>query len=58
MYTNSGHSTKSQGMENEAILQIWFDRMIVRYAHHKPFTVNYPDKCVNEFSPDNTDGLV
>jgi len=29
--------------------------MILRYAYHKPFMVNFPDKCVNEFSPDNTD---
>jgi len=24
-------------------------------AHHKPFMVNFPAMCMNEFSPDNTD---
>jgi hypothetical protein len=58
MYTNFGHSKKSQDMENERILQMGLDRMILRCAHHKPLMVNFPDKCVNEFRPDNTDGLV
>jgi hypothetical protein len=35
------------------------DKMLPRYAYHKPFTVKVPDKCgwQNRFSPDNKGGL-
>jgi hypothetical protein len=34
--------------------------MILRYAHHKPFNFQLPDRCdwQNWFSPDNKEGLV
>jgi hypothetical protein len=36
------------------------DKMLPRYAYHKPFMVKVPDKCEwqNRFSPDNKGGLV
>jgi hypothetical protein len=47
-------------MEHEPILQMGSDRMLPRYAYHKPFTVKFPDKCEwqNGFNPDNKAGLV
>jgi hypothetical protein len=46
-------------MEHEPILQMGTDRMILRHAHHKPFTVKFPDKCEwqNRFKPDIRKGL-
>ena len=34
--------------------------MIFRHAHHKPFTVKFPDKCewLINFKPDIREGLV
>jgi len=32
-------------MEHEPILQRGTDRMIPRYAYHKPFIVKFPEKC-------------
>jgi hypothetical protein len=32
-------------MEYETILQVGSNRMLPRYAYHKPFTVTFPDKC-------------
>jgi hypothetical protein len=43
--TNFGHTKKSRDMEHEPILQMGSDRMLPRYAYHKPFTVKFPDKC-------------
>jgi len=36
------------------------DRMILRYAYHKPFTVKFPAKCEWQIglNPDNNGGLV
>jgi hypothetical protein len=58
--TNFGHTKKSQDMEHEPILQMGCDRMLPRYAYHKPFTVKFPDKCEwqNGFKPDNKGGPV
>jgi hypothetical protein len=46
-------------MEHEPILQMRSDRILPRYAYHKPFTVKFPDKCdwQNRFNPDNKGGL-
>jgi hypothetical protein len=51
--TNFGHTKKSRDMEQKPILQIGSDRMLPRYACHKPFTVKFPDKCElqNGFKP-------
>ena len=43
--TNFGHSKKSQDMENKPNLQMGLERMILRYAFHRPLMVNFPDKC-------------
>jgi hypothetical protein len=58
--TNFGHTKKSQDMEHEPILQMGSDRVLLRYACHKPFTVKFPDKCEwqNGFNPGNKGGLV
>jgi hypothetical protein len=58
--TNSGHTKKSRDIERERILQMQSDKMLPRYAYHKPFTVKFPDKCEwwNGFNPDNKEGLV
>jgi hypothetical protein len=58
--TNFGHIKKSRDMEHEPILQKGSDRMVPRYAYHKPFTVKFPDKCEwqNGFNPNNKGGLV
>jgi len=47
-------------MENKPILHMWSDRMLLRYAYHKPFTVKFPEKCIwqNGFNRDNKQGLV
>jgi hypothetical protein len=39
-------------MEHKPILKMT-DRMILRYAYYKPFTVKFPDKCEwqNVFTP-------
>ena len=52
--TNFGHTKKSQDMKHEPILQMGSDRMLLRYAYHKLFMVNCPDKCgwQNRFNPD------
>jgi hypothetical protein len=44
-------------MEHEPILQMRSDRMILRYAYHKPFLVKFCDKCEwqNGFKPDKGD---
>jgi hypothetical protein len=44
-FTNSGDTKKFWDMEHEPNLQMGSDRMLPRYADHKPFTVNFPDKC-------------
>jgi hypothetical protein len=53
--SNFGHTKISQDVEYEPILQMGSDRMLLRYAYHKPFRVKFPDKCEwqNEFNPDN-----
>jgi hypothetical protein len=58
--TNFGHTKKSRDMEHEPILQMRSDRMLLRYAYHKPFTVKFPDKCEwqNRFNLDSKGGLV
>jgi hypothetical protein len=58
--TNFGHTKKSWDMEHEPILQMGSERMILRYAYHKPFIVKFPDKCEwqNRFNPYNKEGLV
>jgi hypothetical protein len=43
--TTFSHIKKSQDMEHIPILEMGSDRMILRYTHHKPFTVKFPDKC-------------
>jgi hypothetical protein len=52
--TNFGHTKKPQDMKHEPILQMGSDRMFLRYAYHKLFMVNCPDKCEwqNRFNPD------
>jgi ribonuclease HI len=47
-------------MEHEPMLQMGSDRMLLRYAYHKPFTVTFHDKSEwqNGFNPDNKGGLV
>ena len=42
--TNFGHIKKSWDMEHKPILQMGSDKMIPKYAYHKPFTVKFPDK--------------
>jgi hypothetical protein len=32
-------------MQHEPILQMDTVRMVPRYAHHKPFTIKFPEKC-------------
>jgi hypothetical protein len=57
--TNFGHTKKSWDMHHEPILQMESDRMISRYAYHKPFTAKFPDNCEwqNGLNPDKG-GLV
>ena len=43
--TNFCHARKSRAMEHEPILWKGTDRMILRYAYHKPFMVKSPEKC-------------
>jgi hypothetical protein len=43
--TNLGYTKKSRDMEHQPILQMGSDRMLPRYAYHKPFTLKFPDKC-------------
>ena len=43
--TNFGHTKRSWYMEHKPILHMWSDRMLLRYAYHKPFTVKFPEKC-------------
>jgi hypothetical protein len=52
--TNFSHTKKSQDVKHEPILQMGSDRMLLRYAYHKLFMVNCPDKCEwqNGFNPD------
>jgi hypothetical protein len=47
-------------MEHETILQMGSDRILLRYAYHKQFTVKFPDSYErqNGFNPDNKCGLV
>jgi hypothetical protein len=47
-------------MEHAPIPQMGSDRMLLRYAYHKPFTVKFPGRCEwqNKFNPDNKVGLV
>jgi hypothetical protein len=47
-------------MEHEPIIQMGSDRMLPKYAYHKPVTDKFPDKCEwqNGFNPDNKGGLV
>jgi hypothetical protein len=47
-------------MEHKPILQMGTDRMILRYAYHRPFMVKFPEKCEwqNRFTPDIKGGLV
>jgi hypothetical protein len=42
--TNFCHARKSRAMEHEPILQRGTDRLILRYAYHKPFIVKFPEK--------------
>jgi hypothetical protein len=46
--THSSHSRKAQDMEHKLILQMGMDRMLPRYARHKPFSM----KWQNGFNPD------
>jgi len=52
--TNFGHTKKSQDMKHKPILQMGSDRILLRYAYHKLFMVNFPDTCAwqNGFNPD------
>jgi len=43
--TNFCHARKSRAMEHEPILQKGTDRMILRYAYHKEFMVEFSEKC-------------
>ena len=43
--TNFGHTKKSWDMEHKPILHMWSERMLLRYAYQKPFTVKFPEKC-------------
>jgi hypothetical protein len=36
--TNFGHTKKSWNMEHEPILQMGSDKLLPKYAYHKPFT--------------------
>jgi len=45
---NSGHARKSQDMQHESFLQVGTSRMVQRCVYHRPFTVKFPDKCVEE----------
>jgi hypothetical protein len=58
--TNFGNTKKSWDMQHEPILQRGSERMLLRYAYQKPFTVMFPYKCEwqNGFNPDNKGGLV
>jgi hypothetical protein len=58
--TNIDHTKKSQDIEHEPIVQKRSDRMMLRYAYYKPFTVKFPAKCKqqNGLNPDNNGGLV
>jgi len=31
--------------EHKPSLHMWSNRMLLRYAYHKPFTVKFPEKC-------------
>ena len=39
---------------------MWSNKMVLRYAYHKPFMVKFPEKCKwqNGFKQDNKWGLV
>ena len=52
------HKKKSLDMEHEPTLLKWND--MTRYAYHKPFTAQFPDKCTwqNSLKTDITRGLV
>jgi hypothetical protein len=39
------HARKTRAMQHTPILQTGTDRMILRYAYHKPFMVKFPEKC-------------
>jgi hypothetical protein len=47
-------------MEHKPTLQMGSDKMLPRYAYHKPFEVKFCDKFEwqNRFNPDNKGGLV
>jgi hypothetical protein len=52
---NYGHTKKSWDMEHEPILIMGADKMIPRYAYHKPFKVQLRNKHEwrTRFNPDN-----
>jgi hypothetical protein len=39
-----GHAYMIQDMKKEPILQMEFDKMILRYVYDKPFTIRFPDR--------------
>jgi hypothetical protein len=47
-------------MEHEPVSLMGTDKIIPRYAFHKPFKVQLPNKHIrcNGFNPDNKGGLV
>ena len=47
-------------MEHKPVLQMGSDRMLLRYAYHKTFSVVFSDKCEwqNGFNPDEKGDLV
>ena len=54
--TTCGHTKKILEFGAQVILQMGPDKMLPRYAYHKPFTVKFPDKYEwqNGFNPDHT----
>jgi hypothetical protein len=42
--TNHGYAKKSRDMEHEPIILMETNKMIPRYAYHKPFKVQFPNK--------------
>jgi hypothetical protein len=58
--TNFGHTKKSRDMEHEPILQMGSDKMLLKYAYHKPFMVKFSNKyeLQDGFNPENKRGLI
>jgi hypothetical protein len=55
-----GHAYVTQDMEKEPILQMGSDKMILRRAYDKPFTIRLPDRSEwkKGFQPERKWGLI